>query len=81
MFTFEQITNNSAKFMKRHILLPVVLLVYLICMAYFAYPGKNPEGGLSYVQYYITIGITLIIIGLLAYFLKRKEDNKKKLKK
>jgi hypothetical protein len=50
-------------------------------MAYFAYPGKNPEGGLSYVQYYITIGITLIIIGLLAYFLKRKEDNKKKLKK
>jgi hypothetical protein len=50
-------------------------------MAYFAYPAKNPEGGLSYVQYYLTIGVTLIIIGLLAYFLKKKEDKKNKWQK
>ncbi|MDR2805142.1 MAG: hypothetical protein LBB85_05785 [Dysgonamonadaceae bacterium] len=64
--------------MKRYILLPVVLLVYLACMAYFTFPGKNQGSGLSYTQYYITISITLIVIGLLAYFLKKKEDNKKK---
>jgi LPXTG-motif cell wall-anchored protein len=59
--------------MKRHILLPVVLLVYLAFMAYFFYPGKNSE---SHTQYYLTIGITLIVIGLLAYFLKKKEGKK-----
>ncbi|MDR0413107.1 MAG: hypothetical protein LBH61_04835 [Dysgonamonadaceae bacterium] len=66
--------------MKRYILLPSVLFIYLACMAYFAYPGKNPEGGLSYIQYYLTIGITLVIIGLLVYFLKKKDDNRKKYK-
>lgn len=70
--------DQEAKFMKRYILLPVVLLVYLACMAYFTYPGKNPDGGLSYLQYYLTTGITLIVIGLLAYFLKKKEDGKNK---
>lgn len=74
----ENLKIKFSKFMKRYILLPAVLLVYLACMAYFTYPGKNPDGALTYVQYYLTISITLIVIGLLAYFLKKKEDKKTK---
>jgi uncharacterized membrane protein len=66
--------------MKKHILLPVVLLVYLAFMAYFTYPARSVTGGISYTSYYVTIGVTFVIIIFLAYFLKRQEDNRKKRK-
>ncbi|GHT55186.1 hypothetical protein FACS1894145_8310 [Bacteroidia bacterium] len=65
--------------MRRYILLPVVLLIYLAAMAYFTYPGRT-QGGLSYTQYYITLGVTIVIIAALSYFLKKKDDNNKKYK-
>jgi len=62
--------------MKRYILLPLALLVYLAVMAYFTYPGRNES--LSYTQYYITIGITILILIALSFFLKKKDENRKK---
>jgi LPXTG-motif cell wall-anchored protein len=50
-------------------------------MAYFTYPARSDTGGISYTQYYATIGITLLVILFLAYFLKKKEDIRKKRKK
>ena len=61
---------------KKHILLPLVLLVYLAFMAYTYYPEKNPE--LSYTQYYTIIGVTIVIIIVLSFFLKKKEEHRKK---
>lgn len=63
---------------KKYILIPLALLVYLGFMAYISYPGKNPE--LSYTQYYITIAITLVIIAILPYFLKRRDEFRNKIK-
>ena len=67
----------SKKKSKRHILIPLVLLIYLAAMAYFNYPGSdNPE--LSLKRYYITIGVTLALIISLVFFLKKKEENRRK---
>ena len=64
---------------KKHIVWPALLLIYLIVIAYFTYPGDdNPE--LSYTQYYVTIGIVAVVIVALSFFLKKKEENKKKWK-
>jgi phosphotransferase system glucose/maltose/N-acetylglucosamine-specific IIC component len=67
--------------MKRHILLPVVLLIYLAIIAYFTYPSRNISAGeISYTQYYISIGVTLVIIAALFFFLKKKAENERKRK-
>ena len=65
--------------MKRHILLPIALLIYLAGMAYFFYPGRT-DGSISFTQYYITIGVTLVVIVALSFFLKKKAENKEKRK-
>ncbi|MDL2257252.1 hypothetical protein LJC06_03495 [Bacteroidales bacterium OttesenSCG-928-I14] len=61
--------------MKKYIILPVVLLIYLGVIAYFSYP--SPENGKSFVQYYITIAISVIVCIALGYFLKKKEEKEK----
>ncbi|MDR0427489.1 MAG: hypothetical protein LBH12_02675 [Dysgonamonadaceae bacterium] len=66
--------------MKKHILVPIALLIYLGVMAYFFYPGKT-DGSVSFTQYYITIGITAVIIVALSFFLKKKAENNEKYKK
>lgn len=66
------------KKLKRHIVIPLLLLIYLAVIAYFTHPSKNSE--LSYTQYYVTIGITLVILIALSFFLKKKADNEKKWK-
>jgi hypothetical protein len=58
--------------MKKHILLPAVLFIYLAFIAYFTYPSKNISGGIGYFQYYISIGATVIVIVALAFFLKKQ---------
>ena len=64
---------------RRHIIIPLLLLVYLVFMAYFTYPGTdNPE--LSLTQYCITIGITLVVIVAAFFFIRKKEENKQKYK-
>lgn len=64
--------------MKRHITVPIALLIYLAAMAYFTHPARHSGGGAGFVRYYITIGVSIAIIIALSYFLKRKEENKKK---
>jgi hypothetical protein len=64
---------------KKHIITPLVLLVYLASMAWYFYPGANhPE--LSLKQYYITIGVTLGLIIALVFFLRKKEEYRQKYK-
>jgi hypothetical protein len=65
--------------MKIYILVPLLLLIYLAFIAYFTYPGDNPE--LSYTRYSLSIGITVVIIAVLSFFLKKKSDRKKRWKK
>jgi amino acid permease len=57
--------------MKKHIALPLSLLIYLGAMAYFFYPDENSQS--NYTQYYISIGVTLGVIIALFFFLKKKE--------
>jgi phosphotransferase system glucose/maltose/N-acetylglucosamine-specific IIC component len=64
--------------MKKYVIIPVALFIYLAFMAYLTWPAKNPAGRLSYTQYYVTIGVTTVIIFILAYFLKKKEENRQK---
>jgi len=60
----------------KYIWIPIVLLIYLGIMAWYTYPARNPT--LGYAQYYITIGITLVVIGGVSYFYKKKADREEK---
>lgn len=57
---------------KRSILLPVILTVYLAVMAYIGYPDYA-AGRTSALMYFGIIGITLVVIVLLHFNLKRRE--------
>lgn len=57
--------------MKRSRILPLVLLVYLVGISIYSWPGRNPE--ISYLQYGLTIGITLVCIIALTFFLKKRD--------
>ncbi len=55
---------------KKSTYLPAVLLVYLLCMAYI---GRNILLKGEYLYYFSVFGISLIIIVLLHFSLKKKE--------
>ena len=57
---------------RRSTLLPVILLIYLGVMAYIGYPDYV-AGRTSAMMYFGIIGITLIVIILLHFSLKRRE--------
>lgn len=56
---------------KRHILLPLVLVLYFAGMAVIAYPRYQASG--NWREYYVTIGICLLIVLLLFFILKRRQ--------
>jgi hypothetical protein len=56
--------------MKRHILVPLALLLYLGTMAYFFSPWRTP---INIIQYCITVGVTLAIIVGVFFALKKKD--------
>ncbi len=58
---------------RRSVLMPIALLIYLAAMAVYAWPGRNPNSTLSYTNYWATIGVTLACILALTYFLKRRD--------
>lgn len=62
--------------MKKHIVIPLALLIYLIGIAYLTFPGRNPD--LGYTQYYISLGVTLVVIIGVYLAFKKKEDRAKK---
>ncbi len=57
---------------KKSILLPVILVIYLAVMAYIGYPayvsGQTPA-----LQYFGVISLTLLIIVILHFSLRRRE--------
>lgn len=56
----------------RSTLIPIILLVYLAIMSYIGYP-EFQQG--HYLYYFGVIGMTLIIIAALHFFLKKRERN------
>lgn len=63
---------------KKSTYLPAILLVYLLCMAYI---GKDILLKEDYLYYFSVFGLSLIIIILLHFSLKKKEkrDEEKQL--
>lgn len=63
---------------KKSTYLPTILLVYLLCMAYI---GKDILLKEDYLYYFSVFGLSLIIIILLHFSLKKKEkrDEEKQL--
>ena len=63
--------------MKRINILTLLLLGYLLIMSIIGWPGRN--GSLNYTEYFIVIGVSVIIILLLRYFRIKifKAKNKK----
>lgn len=59
--------------MKRHIIIPAVLLVYLGVMSYIGYP-EYASGHFSSLYYFGVIGLSLCIIALLYFFIKKREQ-------
>lgn len=57
---------------KRSTILPLVLAVYLAVMAYIGYP-EYAAGRTSALYYFGTIGVTVVILILLHFNLKRRE--------
>lgn len=59
--------------MKKHIVIPVVLLIYLAVMSYIGYPSYV-SGIFSPLYYFGVIGISLGVIVLLYFFIKKREQ-------
>ncbi len=59
--------------MKRHIIIPAILLVYLAVMSYIGYP-EYAAGRFSALYYFGVIGLSLGIIVLLFFFIKKREQ-------
>ncbi len=61
--------------MKKSILLPALLLVYLAVMAYIGYPAYA-AGDVSAFKFYGVIAVTFVVIVLLHLSLKKREKLK-----
>ncbi len=70
--------NESMK-LKRSTTIPLILLIYLIGMSIYAWPGRNQ--GLSYIQYGATILVTLACIVFLWILFKKRDKMRDKNKK
>lgn len=57
---------------KRHILIPAVLLIYLAVMSIMAYPDFR-KGVHSPLFYFGVIGTTLLVIILLFFFMRKRD--------
>ncbi|MDR3309154.1 MAG: hypothetical protein LBS80_04290 [Tannerella sp.] len=51
--------------MKKINIMTIALLAYLLVMAVMFWPGRNP--GRTYREYFVVIGVTLVVIMLLRY--------------
>lgn len=56
---------------KKHVLFPAVLLLYIAIMAYIGYPRYSESGNWS--EYFAVIGISALLVVLLFFLLKRKQ--------
>lgn len=60
-----------ARKIKRHILLPIIFLLYFAVMAVMAYPRYEATGNWS--EYFLVIGICLLLVLFLFLILKRRQ--------
>lgn len=65
--------------MKRSILIPGVLIIYLIVMAVIGWSHYSAEG--RYWEYAGLIGATLVVIILLYFVLRRRDRMRQELRK
>ncbi len=65
------------KHLPRHIVIPAALLVHLVIMAIYAYDSWA-EGQMSSLQYFGTIGVTLAVIIVLSWSLRRRDRLRRK---
>lgn len=63
---------------KRHIVLPIALAVYAVIMAVIAYPNYQNSGNMR--EYWLIIGVSLVLPVLLHFVLKRREKNRERFK-
>ena len=56
---------------KKHVLFPAVLLLYLAIMAYISYPRYCESG--NWGEYFAVIGISALLVVSLFFLLKRKQ--------
>ena len=56
---------------KRHILVPAALLVYIIIMVVMAFPRYQEQG--NWNEFFLIVGIALAMIVVLFFVLKRRE--------
>lgn len=56
---------------KRHLLIPLLLLVYVTIMVVMAFP-KYQESG-NWNEFFMILGISLLLIVLLYFIYKRKD--------
>lgn len=61
--------------LRRSTVIPLILLVYLAVMSYIGFP-EYQQG--HYLYYFGVIGVTLVIIGLLHLFLKKREKQRQR---
>lgn len=59
--------------MKRSVVIPAILLIYLVVMSYI---GRGEFFAGHYLYYFGIIGITLVAIILLHFTLRRRERNR-----
>lgn len=64
--------KNSMRRVKRSTLVPILLVCYLAVMAYIGWP-EYASGKSSALYYFGIIGVTLVVIVLLHFNLKRRE--------
>lgn len=57
--------------MKRSIVLPILLLIYLVVMSFIGWPYYSENG--KYFEYFGLIALTLIVIVCLFFFLKKRD--------
>ncbi len=62
--------SDKPRWRRKSVWLPAILLVYLAVMAVIGLPELRAG---NYLYYFSIIGITLIVIGLLHVFLKKRE--------
>ena len=64
---------------KRHIGVPAALLLYLIAIGIYTWPGHNPD--VTYTQWGGVVGITLACIVALYFLFKKRDKNREKMGK
>jgi Na+/melibiose symporter-like transporter len=64
--------------MKKVNIMTLALLAYLLIMSYIGWPGRNSR--LDYTEYFVVIGVTVVVIFLLRFLRIRllKMRNKQK---